>query len=220
MDEVDLSAAAGFIEPSLHAEFPGLRLDWVSVEARDASSPEGIRSRLATLSSRFRGNSIVAMRTQPIPLAYRSFYRHIGLDPDSTLTPCEAAALERLRHGGYRSAGLVRDALLIPVVETGVPVWAIDAQFVAAGGLGIRSTVEGDRLGTTELGDHLPPGQLAIADTACVQALLFGDIARGHEVTKRTRRIVLFAVAVDGVPSIHIEEALWLSVEVLTSRAR
>jgi DNA/RNA-binding domain of Phe-tRNA-synthetase-like protein len=217
MDEVDLSAAAGSIEPALSAEFPGLRLDWVSVEARDGPSSDGIQSRLAALSSRFRGNTIVAMRTQPIPLAYRAFFRHIGMDPDSTLIPSEAVALERLAYGAFRSKSLVHDAQLVALIETGVPVWAIDAEYVDAGGLGIRSTVEGDRLGTGELGDHLPPGRLVVADAACVHAQLFGEVARAHQVTKRTRRIVLFAVAVDGVPAIHFEEALWLSVEALTS---
>jgi DNA/RNA-binding domain of Phe-tRNA-synthetase-like protein len=218
MEEHDLNPAAGFVEPVLQAEFPGLRLDWVNVGARDGRSPNGIHNRLAGLSNRFRGSTVVQMRTQPIPRVYRSFFRQIGLDPDTDMTPIEAAALTRLRLGGFRSEGLVKDALLIALVETGVPVWAIDADRVDAGGLGIRSTAEGDRLGSGELGDHLPPGRLAVADADCVQALLFGEIARGHEVTRRTRRIVLFSVAVEGVPAIHIEEALWLCVEVLAAR--
>ena len=36
-------------------------------------------------------------------------------------------------------------------------------------------------------------------------------------MTPQTRRLALFSVAVDGVPSIHIEEALWMAVEVLTA---
>jgi DNA/RNA-binding domain of Phe-tRNA-synthetase-like protein len=215
VEEIDLSAASGFVEPELRAEFPELRLDWLSVEARDRGSPAALRERLAMLSNRFRGNSVVAMRTQPIPRAYRSFFRHIGLDPDTTMIPSEAAALTRLRRGGFRPEGLVKDALTIALVETGVPVWAIDADHVDVGGLGIRNTVAGDRLGSGELAHHLPAGRLAVADAACVQALLFGEIARGHEVTRGSRRIVLFAIAVDGVPAIHIEEALWLCVEAL-----
>jgi DNA/RNA-binding domain of Phe-tRNA-synthetase-like protein len=218
MEELDLSAATGFIEPELESEFPGLRLDWLIVDARDGRSSSGVRARLEGLSNRFRGTTVISMRTQPIPQAYRSFFRHIGLDPDTTRTPAEEAAVARLRFGGFRSSGLVRDALLVGLIETGVPVWALDADRVDPGGLGIRSTVAGDRLGSGELGDHLAPGRLAVADSTHVHALLFGEVAPGHAVTKRTRRIVLFTVGVEGVPSIHIEEALWLCVEVLNSR--
>lgn len=217
MEELDLSAAEGFIEPELHDEFPGLRLVWVTVDAQDGRSTPGARRRLELLSNRFRGMSVISMRTQPIPRAYRSFFRHIGLDPDTTMVPAEQAAMGRLRFGGFRSAGLVHDAMLVALVETGVPVWALDADHVDAGGLGVRSTVEGDRLGTGELADHLPPGRLAVVDAAGVHALLFGDVAREHAVTKRTRRITLYSVAVEGVPAIHLEEALWLCAEVLVS---
>jgi hypothetical protein len=36
-------------------------------------------------------------------------------------------------------------------------------------------------------------------------------------VTSRTRRATLFSVAVEGVPAIHVEEALWATLEVLTA---
>jgi DNA/RNA-binding domain of Phe-tRNA-synthetase-like protein len=217
MEELDLSAASGYIEPSVQAEFPGLRLDWVSVNGGTHASPKAIVSRLHLMSNRFRGGSVVAMRTHPIPRAYRSFYRQIGLDPDTTRIPSEEAALIRLMHGGFRSNGLVSDALTIALVETGVPIWALDADRVGEGGLGIRTSESGDRLGTSEYGDYLEAGRLVVADSGCIHGLLFGNLAPGHGVTKRTRRIVLFAVGVDGVPAIHIEEALWLCVEVLGS---
>jgi hypothetical protein len=168
---------------------------------------------LGELSSRYRGASVVAMRTKPIPHAYRSFFRQIGLDPDVDRIPSEAAGVLRLMHGGFPSRGLMKDACLIALVETGVPVWALG---VDPGGLGIRMTVEGDRLGSGEYGHHLPAGRLAVADCTCVHTILFDDeVARGHEVGPRSRRAALFAVGVDGVPAIHIEEALWTCVEVL-----
>jgi DNA/RNA-binding domain of Phe-tRNA-synthetase-like protein len=216
-EEVDLDATPGFVEPQLRAEFPGLRLDWVSVQARRRESPREVKQRLKFLSSRYRGASVVAMRTQPIPHAYRAFFRHIGLDPDATRIPSERAAVARLVQGNFRSSNLVEDALLIALIETGVPVWALDADVVDAGGLGIRTTLAGDRLGTTDYGSHLPAGTLAVADARCVHALLFGDIAPGHGVSPRTTRIVLFSVGVDGVPAIHLEEALWVCVEALNS---
>jgi DNA/RNA-binding domain of Phe-tRNA-synthetase-like protein len=217
-EEIELAAAEGFIEPTLRAEFPGLRLDWVTVECRRGPSPRDIQRRLGLLSNRYRGASVVAMRTQPIPHAYRSFFRQVGLDPDTTRIPSEEAAVSRLLHGQFRSRSLIDDALLIAVVETGVPIWALDASLVAVGGLGIRASVGGDRLGSTDLGNDLPAGRLVVADEECVHAALFGDIAPGHGVSSRTTRVALFAVGVDGVPAIHIEEALWTCLEVLNSR--
>lgn len=218
MEELDLSAASGHIEPVVQSEFPGLRLDWISVVGGDATSPQGVRSRLQMMSNRFRGGSVVAMRTHPIPRAYRSFFRQIGLDPDTTRIPSEEAALGRLMHGGFRSNGLVKDATMIALIETGVPIWALDADHVGEGGLGIRTSEAGDRLGGGEYANYLEPGRLVVADAARVHGLLFGELAPGCGVTRRTRRIILFSVGVDGVPSIHIEEALWLCAEVLAAR--
>jgi DNA/RNA-binding domain of Phe-tRNA-synthetase-like protein len=212
-DELDLRAAPGFVEPDLHAEFPGLRLDWVTVEARPRPSPPQLKERLRSLSNRYRGASVITMRTQPIPHAYRTFFRHIGLDPDANRVPSEEVAVSRLLQGQFRSRDVVQDALLIALIETGVPVWALDADRVDAGGLGIRITIEGDRLGSTDY--PLAPGRLAVADARCVHALLFGDIAPDHRVGARTRRIALFAVGVEGVPAIHVEEALWICGEAL-----
>ena len=97
-----------------------------------------------------------------------------------------------------------------------MPVWALDADFVDAGGLGIRVTVAGDRLGSSEQANYVPPGRLAVADAQNVHALLFDDeVAPGHRVTPRTERVALFAIGVDGVPAIHIEEALFICVEAL-----
>ena len=218
-DEADLGAAAGFIAPELKAEFPGLRLDWVTVTASPHPSPRELKRHLRDLSSRYRGANVVAMRTQPIPHAYRSFFHQIGLDPDVRRVPSEQAALQRLLHGQFTSRNLIDDARLVALVETGVPVWALDAELVDAGGLGIRVTVAGDRLGSSDQGNHLPPGRLAVADAKNVHALLFDDeVAPGHNVTPRTQRVALFAIGVDGVPRIHIEEALFICVEMLEAR--
>jgi DNA/RNA-binding domain of Phe-tRNA-synthetase-like protein len=212
-DHLELTAAAGFVEPALRAEFPGLRLDWTVVEARVRSSPRALRQRLKSLSDRYHGASVVTMRTKPIPHAYRAFFRQVGLDPDAARVPSEEAAVARLLQGGFRSQNLVSDALLIALVETGVPVWALDADGVQTGDLGIRTTVGGDRFGS---GEHpLAAGRLVVADARSIHALLFGAIAPGHEVGPRTQRIVLFAVGVDGVPAIHVEEAVWACVDAL-----
>jgi DNA/RNA-binding domain of Phe-tRNA-synthetase-like protein len=214
-----LSPAAGLIAPAVASELPGLRLDWVTVSVRMRRSAPELRDRLRMLSNRYRGASVVAMRTQAIPHAYRSFFRQIGLDPDETHIPSEEAALARLLHGQFRSSNLIDDALLIAVVETGVPVWALDADLVDAGGLGVRTAVAGDRLGSREDAFPLPPGRLVVADAGNVHAVLFGGVAPGHEVSARTNRVVLFSVGVQGVPAIHVEEALWIGIEALETYA-
>jgi DNA/RNA-binding domain of Phe-tRNA-synthetase-like protein len=213
VDEADLAPAAGWIAPEVSAEFPGLRLDWVTVDGARRSSPAPVVRRLRRLAGRYRGSSVVAMRTQAIPHAYRTFYRQIGLDPDVERIPSEEAAVNRLLHGGFRSRDLVHDALLIAVVETGIPVWALDADAIDPGGLGIRVSTHADRLG--DEGEALGAGQLVVADAAGVHAVLFGRVAPGHAVTPRSRRITLFSIGVGGVPAIHVEEALWICLEVL-----
>ena len=47
------------------------------------------------------------MRREPVPSAYRVFYRHIGLDPDVVRTPIEEAMLARMLQGGFSSDGLL-----------------------------------------------------------------------------------------------------------------
>ncbi len=151
-EEVDLAPAEGFVSDDVRAELPGLRLDWITVVAARRESPRVVKRRLSELSSRYRGANAVALRTQPVPHAYRAFYRQIGLDPDVDRIPSEEAVVARLLYGGFRSQDVIADALLISLIETGVPVWALDADCVEPGGPGIRTTVAGDRLGDPELG--------------------------------------------------------------------
>lgn len=214
-DELELRAASGFVEPAVHEEFPALRLSWVTVKASAEPSPHAVKQRLRALSNRYQGGSVVAMRTQPIPHAYRSFFRQIGLDPDLARIPSEEAAVARLLHGGFRSQDLVSDAMLIGIVETGVPVWALDADHIDPSGLGVRTTIDGERFGSSDV--RLPAGRLAVADATQLQALLFGPVAPGHGVTRHTKNISIFAVGVEGVPEIHIEEVLWICADMLAT---
>jgi DNA/RNA-binding domain of Phe-tRNA-synthetase-like protein len=215
-DEVELTAAPGFIDPAVRQELPGLRLAWVMLEARPRASSGAIRQRLRVLSNRYRGDSVVALRTQPVPHAYRVFFRQVGLDPDTVRIPGEEVAVARLLHGGLRSEGLPADALLIALVETGIPVWALDADRIDPGGLGIRLTADGEPFGSETY--RLPAGRLVVADARSVHGLLFGEIAPGHGVTRATSRMALFAVGVEGVPDIHLEEALWIAGDTLAAR--
>ena len=142
--EPELRAARGFLDAAVRDEFPGLRLDWVTLEVRPRRSPRELTRRLGEAANRYRGANVVALRSQPLPMPI-ALLRQIGLVPDVDRIPSERAALERLMHGGFRSRGIVPDALLIALIETGVPVWALDARPVDAGGLGIRIAAPGDR---------------------------------------------------------------------------
>jgi DNA/RNA-binding domain of Phe-tRNA-synthetase-like protein len=108
-----------------------------------------------------------------------------------------------------------RDALVIALVETGVPVWALDAGRVHEGELGIRLSTDGEPFG--QPGYPLAAGRLVVADSRTVHGLLFGALAPGHEISRRTRRMILFTIGVEGVPDIHLEEALWVCQDLLGS---
>jgi DNA/RNA-binding domain of Phe-tRNA-synthetase-like protein len=181
------------------------------------ASPPDVRQRLSDLSDRFRGARAVSIRREPVPAAYRVFFRHIGLEPDAERTPIEAAVLERMVHGGFPSRSLLEDVLLVALVDTGVPVWALDAESVD-GPLGIRTSHEGERLGRSADAADLPAGRLVVADSSRVLAILFGELAPGHEPHGRTRRLKLFAVQVAGVPRVVAEEALWCCQAALQPR--
>jgi DNA/RNA-binding domain of Phe-tRNA-synthetase-like protein len=196
-----VSVSAGLVEPAVNAEFPGLRLRWIVLEAMVRASPREVERRLRELSDRYLGGGVVAMRTKPIPHAYRSFFRQVGLDPDASRIPSEEAAVRRLLHGGFRSRDLLEDARLIALVETGVPVWALDAGLVDHDSLGIRITA----------------GRLVVADSVHVHATLFDEPQPAYVPGRATRRILLFAVGVEGVPAIHLEEALWMACDVIGS---
>lgn len=207
MSAEDPTLEEGWIEAALALDFPELRLVSISAPAPPRRSPPALRRRLAVLADRFHGARAVTLRREPVPAAYRVFFRHIGLDPDVQRTPIEAAALRRLVQGGFTSRGTIEDAVLLAVVETGVPVWAVDAQRVN-GPLGLRSARVGERLGAGRYADDLAPGRLVVADAEAPLAVLFGDLAPSCRPGRDTTELCLFAVAVPGVPDLHVEEAL------------
>jgi B3/4 domain len=203
----------GWCDREVGEELPGLGLMSIAVEV-DRDSPltgpstPALLGRLRELSNRWRGARAVHIRQEPVPAAYRVFFRQIGLDPDTTRTPIEAVVLERMLDGGFLSGGLLVDILTVALIDTAVPVWAIDAE-TTSGPLGIRVARSEERLGRSAQAPKLGAGQLVVADAAGPLAILFGAIAPGHEPTAPTRRLALFAVQVAGVPSLYLEETLW-----------
>ena len=207
----------GPVAQALSAEFPELQVLSCEVDAPvGRSTDEGSRERLAVLASRMRGGRAVELRRQPVPAAYRVFFRHIGIDPDVTRTPVEEAALTRLVEGGHRSRGPLADALLLALLDTGVPVNAFAAAAVT-GLVGLRPADAGERLGEGDRARPLRSGQILLADGARPLAELFGELAPEAEPDRRAGRLRLAAVRIPGVPSIHVEEALWTCQESLAA---
>jgi hypothetical protein len=207
---------AGWIDAALARELPGLGIACVETPAPGGRGGHPLDARLRALADRYAGPRAVTMRREPVPAAYRAFSRHVGLDPDVDRPPVEALVVERLLHGGFPSRGRIEDALLVGALETGVPLWALDADRLS-GPLGVRPARPGERLGAGELASDLAPGRLVVADGRAPVAILLGAVGSPFAPAPRTRRLALFAVRVAGVPAIHVEEALWACVDALAA---
>ncbi len=201
---------AGWIDAVLREEFPGLSLRYTSVDRGSGRTTRALKERLRVLSDRFSGPQAINLRNQPIPWAYRVFFRHIGLDPDVQRTPVEELALERMKAGGFKSRSRLDDALTVGIIESGVALRAFDADRVE-GRIGIRQSAAGERLEGRP--GELPAGTIVVADERRPLSLLFGAIASGRGVSPKTKRTLLIAIGVGGVPEIAIEEGLWLVAE-------
>jgi DNA/RNA-binding domain of Phe-tRNA-synthetase-like protein len=218
----------GWCSHELAQELPQLRLVLAraplarpgSIGGRSLSdpSPPSLQGRLHELSNRFRGARAVSLRREPVPGAYRAFYHQVGLDPDLVRTPIEAAALTRMLDGGFLGTGLLKDSLLIALLDTAVPVWALDAGALQ-GPLGLRVSRAGEPLGRSADAPALTGGAIVLADAIVAVGTLFGELAEECEPSTGTRELILFAVQVAGVPEIYVEEALWICLECLQAGA-
>jgi DNA/RNA-binding domain of Phe-tRNA-synthetase-like protein len=208
---MELELAEGWIEAELAEEFPQLGVVHAPLEARPGRTPHDVKERLRQLANRYTGGHVIHMRQDAVPWAYRVFARQVGIDPDTDRTPVEAIALERLRHGGFKSRNLVDDALTIAICETGVPVFALDADRLE-GEPGLRLSRPGERLAGVR---PLSARQIVVADDARPVAIVLGEVSHAAGVTPETERMALCALRVKGVPPICVEEALWTTAEVL-----
>jgi DNA/RNA-binding domain of Phe-tRNA-synthetase-like protein len=211
-EEWEVAPDPGWIEPALAEEFPGLSIVSTAIETRTGRSPEALKERLRSLSDRIAGGQAIQLRQKPIPWAYRVFFRHIGLDPDTTRTPIEQLIFERMHDGRFKSRNRVDDALTIAMVEVGVALRAFDADRVD-GRVGLRLSAE--REGFEGRVSPLPEGTIVVADEKRPLGILFDRTAEGRGVRRGTRRVLVTAIAVRGVPDIALEEALWVAGSAL-----
>ncbi len=211
-EEWEVAPEPGWIEPGLAEEFPGLLIVSTTIETTTGRSPEALKERLRMLSDRIAGPQAIQLRQQPIPWAYRVFFRHIGLDPDTTRTPVEQLIFERIHDGRFKSRNRVDDALTIAMVEVGVALRAFDADRVD-GRIGLRLSAEDE--GFEGRVSPLPEGTIVVADERRPLGILFDRTAEGRGVRRGTGRVMLVAIGVRGVPDIALEEALWVAGSAL-----
>jgi DNA/RNA-binding domain of Phe-tRNA-synthetase-like protein len=206
----------GLVDPALGEELPGLRVRWTVVAGTAGKSSKALKQRLGDVSTRFRGANAIQLRTRPVPRAYRVFFRQVGLDPDVDRTPVEQAAVERLIRGELHTGDRVADALVLALIETGVPVVAFD-EAALQGDVRLRPAAAGETLPAEGGYAHdVPRGRLVLADGGGPVAVLFGRLSAAHAPGRACTRIRLIAVAVPGVPRAHVDEALWLAATGLS----
>jgi len=211
-EEWEAAPEPGWVDGQLAEEFPGLSIVTTTVEAGSGRSPEALKERLRLLSDRFGGQQAIVLRQRQIPWAYRVFFRHIGMDPDTTRTPIEQLSFERMHDGSFKSRNRVDDALTIGMVEVGVALRAFDADRLD-GRLGLRLSAEGERFEGRV--SPLPVGTIVISDEKRALEILFGKTAEGRGVQRRTKRTILAAIGVRGVPDVALEEGLWVAASAL-----
>jgi len=211
-DQWEVAPEPGWVESALAEELPGLSIVSTVLEVTQGRSPEALRERLRSLSDRIGGPQAIQLRQQPIPWAYRVFFRHIGLDPDTTRTPVEQLIFERIHDGSFKSRSRVDDALTIAMVEVGVALRAFDADRVE-GRIGLRLSAEGE--GFEGRASALPDGTIVVADEERPLGILFDRTAEGRGVRRGTRRVIVVAIGVRGVPDIALEEGMWVAGSAL-----
>jgi DNA/RNA-binding domain of Phe-tRNA-synthetase-like protein len=211
-EQWEVAPEPGWVQPELAEEFPGLSIVSTTIETKTGRSPEALKERLRTLSDRIAGAQAIQLRQQPIPWAYRVFFRHIGLDPDTTRTPIEQLIFERMHDGRFASRNRVDDALVIAMVEVGVALRAFDADRVS-GRLGLRLSEEGEAFEGRV--SPLPEGTIVVADEERALGILFDKTAEGRGVRRGTSRVLVAAIGVRGVPDIALEEGLWVAGSAL-----
>jgi DNA/RNA-binding domain of Phe-tRNA-synthetase-like protein len=207
----------GWIAPDVAEEFPALALRWMVVPGTPRSSPKIVRFQLEELSDAIDARRAIGLRERATVSAYRVFGRQLGLDPDVDRGPLEAALVERMMRGAFLPQGLPADACTIAAVQTGVPVWAIDADALV-GSLGIRVANAGEALGRGRRAVPVAEESLVIADErGPLSALLEFP---GPDVAPRPRGMAtaLFAISVPGAPWHAVDEALWLAGSIASER--
>ncbi|MEV4418905.1 hypothetical protein AB0L40_02880 [Patulibacter sp. NPDC049589] len=206
----------GWVAPDVAERLPGLELllldSPIEVTTR---SPQWAKERLRFLSTAVRGLDVLHMHRHEAPAAYRELYRNVGRDPDDDLPPMEAAFVQRLADGGFPQDGLPSDALMIVLAETGIPIWAVDAE-LTDGGLGIRRSLAGEIPVPAGFDPELTAGHLVVADDHGVISELCRPPRPVRAIARDTSHGVFYCVKPEGVSELRVQEAFWMCLGMLT----
>ncbi len=205
----------GWVDGEVAERLPDLELLCVDAPVAVTSrSPEWAKERLRYLSSRVRGQDVLQMHGAEAASAYRQLYRDVGRDPDRDPPPMEAAYVERLARGGFPQVGIPSDALMIVLLETGIPIWAVDAELID-GPLGIRRGRPGETPMPAGADQGPAGGPLVVADNHGVVADLGREPRALRAIDRRTTHALFFSVKPAGVSELRVREAFWMCMALV-----
>lgn len=194
----------GTIDPDLAADFPTLTLWSATFAVPPRGRREDLRARLDALDDRVRALATGALRSDSIAGAYRAFARQLGLDPDVDRLPIDALAVERLTRGRLESRGLVPDALRVAMLETAVPLWALDA---AAADGPLRVALD-------------DAGSASVSDDGGALMPLLGEPSGPQAVRDDSDHVIVLGLGVGAVAPATVEEAFWHVASCLRGTTR
>jgi DNA/RNA-binding domain of Phe-tRNA-synthetase-like protein len=187
--------------------FPGLELAWGVLDGLRIA-PVGARA--DDVVARVRSTrSLDGLREDGLFRAYRDFFWQLGIDP-TKLRPSGEALNRRVLQGKElpRINGFV-DAYNAASLATGVPIAAFDAAALQ-GSVELRFARAGE--GFVSIGEDkreaLQGHELILADEAKVIAFYPHRDSHATRITEATRRALLVACGVPGVPRATLDEAL------------
>jgi hypothetical protein len=207
---------AGAVDPRLAEELGAVEL-WTATATVAPGAAAAGRERLGRLSGSFRAAERIRERGgRLLDPAYLVFERQVGLDPTEPSTALERDAREVVVTGALLPEHPCHDVRLAVLAEVGVPLGVLDGRrtrgpwSLRAAAAGERWAYEGGR------GATLPAGTLVVADPEGPVAPAAGDPPPALAAGRRTREAVLYAVAVPGVASWEVSEAVWRAARYLS----
>lgn len=204
------------VAPDAASRFPGLAVAWSAVDGLDvkgAGAPEAAALQSAATEHVRRTRTLDGLKDDPLFRAYRDFYWSVGVDPTKTRPSGEALNRRVLAGNALPSINAFVDAYNAASLGTGVSIGAYDRDRVAGDALALRLAAPGEPFrGIGEAEPRaLAGGEVVLADAArIVNRYPYRD-AEETKITTTTRRAVLVACSVPGLPFDAVREAATLA---------
>lgn len=196
----------------VEALYPMLHMYQTEVPNRPSTQARrDIKERLGLLAERIDGPRVLRHHEGVIPHAYRVLFQQMGIDVDQHPTPSDALMRERIAYGSFRASSVVQDALKVVILETSVAVWAIDSAAIVDGLVLRTPSGDADASRSAPVVPLLSDGDELVAPVGSAPQAPYA-------VRRKTKDLRLVALQCDGVPAMHVEEALWLASSLLHHR--